>query len=1171
MHQRGRGIRDGACVPAECVALPAFELAHEGLLNFEELRGRSSMQSKLQSILFRLSICLFAVSIAAPTIAWSQQVTASIVGQVTDPTGSPVPNAAITAKDVDRGTVYTTQTSAIGYYNLPRVPVGRYEVRAEAPGFQSSAYPVFQLDINQSARADFAMKLGQVSETVEVTSAAPLLQTETTQLGTIINSNTAENLPLASRNYVQLTLLAPGAVTPSPNGFTNGVSTGLGPGGGGSSRPYINGNHEQANNFLLDGMDNNQVSDNLTGYTPNADAIQEFNLITQNASAEYGNFQGGIINATIKSGTNQFHGDVFEFFRNDKLNANSWENNWQGNPKSKLRWNQFGGVIGGPIKRDKLFFFADYQGQRFDTPASVGPVTVFTAAERLGDFSAIKTQLVNPFKLDAKGQPTPFPGNQIPISLINPVAKNLFASSLYPKPINGDVRNNFLNTTNAAINQDQGDIKVDYNMSDKDRLMARYSRLFANDPGANSFQLFADAFTQDNAHNGLINWTHTFSPSIVNEVRGGVNYLLVNNGYDHKGVGSLGQQLGIAHANDAGPGLLALNFSNGFVSGIGNSNSGNQQLFATTVIQFDDSAVITHGRHIFHAGFQFMRDRINVYYASNSGNLGNIGFNGQYSGSGESDFFLGLPYTFGRGGSDTGTWGQRSSVIAGFVQDDFRATDTLTLNVGLRYENHTPWVEVKDRQANFDLVTGKVYMAGQSCPFDNCRALYNSHKGGLDFQPRIGFAWSPKMFGGKSVFRGAYTISSYLEGTGTNLRLPINPPIRQAETLVNYPSPDYNKGTTLLPATTVDQGLILPPPGDPFKGATLRVWDPNVQPAIVQQWSFTIQHQFSSSTTLQASYVGQHGTHLMEPLELSQNRLNKDGTISPSPYLAGNPDLYKKIHDNGGVIKGTASVGNQRYDALQTVLQKRLSGGLQAQVAYTFSKCMTDNGGYYGSWGGQATPGPTYWQNLYNQKSEWGPCFYDQKHNLTSYALYELPFGKGKKFGKDMNPIANAVVGNWNVSGILTLHPGFALTPWTWADTSGTGQFFETRKNCIAPGRVVNQPYSGGGVAWFDPSSYADPAAGTFGTCGNGVVRGPGLKNLDFSVQKEFLISENKRVQFRTDFLNFTNTPILNTPQGTGCSPDSKNPTRCTNADGLGVITSSQGGRNIQLALKFIF
>jgi hypothetical protein len=296
----------------------------------------------------------------------------------------------------------------------------------------------------------------------------------------------------------------------------------------------------------------------------------------------------------------------------------------------------------------------------------------------------------------------------------------------------------------------------------------------------------------------------------------------------------------------------------------------------------------------------------------------------------------------------------------------------------------------------------------------------------------------------------------------------------------------------------------------------------------------------------------------MEPLELSQDRLNANGTITPSPYLAGNPAIYNDVKGAGGVFKGTASVGNQRYDALQTVLQKRMSNGLQAQVAYTYAKCMTDNGGYYGSWGGQATPGPTYWQNLYDQKAEWGPCFYDEKHNLTSYALYELPVGKGKAIGKNLGKAANAVVGDWKASAILTLHSGFALTPWTWADTSGTGQFFETRANCVAPGSIVNKPYATGGIQWFDPNAYASPAAGQFGSCGNGVVRGPGLKDIDISLQKEFPIGEKRRLQFRGDLINFTNTPAFNAPAS-------------TIGGGLGVIGGSQGSRNVQLALKLYF
>jgi hypothetical protein len=1096
-------------------------------------------------------LCALAGSI------WGQQFSAAVTGTITDPSGAPIVGVKVVAKDLDRGVVFPAETNSLGVYNLPRLPIGRYEIRAESQGFQTSVQPEIKLDVDQTARVDFQMKLGQVSETVEVTGAAPLLETETTQLSTTIDSNTTENLPLGSRNFVQLTLLAPGAVTPNPNGFTNGITTGLGPGGNDASRPYINGNHEQANNFLLDGLDDNQVSDNLMGYTPNADAIAEFNMITQNASAEFGNFEGGIINTTLKSGTNQYHGDVFEFFRNDVLNANSWENNWNDIAKPPLRWNQFGGIFGGPIKKDKLFFFVDYQGQRFDTPTSLGVTSVLTAAERGGDFSALLTAatpytITNPHAGNA-----PFPNNQIPLSMIDPVAKNLFASGFYPTPnlvgTNNGLQNNYLYGSNSAINQDQGDVKVDYNLSAKDRISGRYSRLYANDPSANNFQLFSDGFVYDNAHSGVANWTHTFGPNVVNEVRAGVNYVLVNNGDNPKsGLGDLGTTIGIANANSVGPGLLGLNFSNGYASGVGNSIVGSQQLFASTVIQADDTLVITKGQHTIHTGFQFFRERINVYYAGNNGNQGFIGFDGQYSGTGETDFFLGLPASYGGGSAQNGTWGQRSNILAGFLQDDFHVTSTLTLNLGVRYENHTPWVEVDNRQANFGLFTGTVYVAGQSCPYSNCRALYNSYNAGFDFQPRIGFAWSPKALGGKTVFRGAYTLSSYLEGTGTNLRLPMNPPVRAPNFGVDYSIAADGP----LPPTTTDQGLIPPPAGNPFVGAELRLWDPNDKPAAVQQWNFSIQHQFSNNMTLQASYVGQHGTHLMEPEEYSELYLNSNGTTSPSPYIAGNPTLASEI----GFIAGTSSSGTQEYDALQAVFQKRLSNGLQGQVAYTYSKCMTDNGGYYGSWGGQAWFGPTYWQNLYDAKAEWGPCYFDQTQNLTTYALYELPYGKNRQFGKNLNPVLNAIAGDWNVSAILTLHTGFPMSPYTWNDTAGTGiaDVFTTRLNCVAPGQIENTPYSGGGIQWFNPNSYATPANGTYGTCGNGVIRSPGMANLDLSIQKDFLIGETKKLQFRSDFIDLTNSPIFNSPS-------------LAVGGGLGVITGTQGPRNIQLALKFIF
>jgi len=345
------------------------------------------MMTARRSFVFCWILVFFLALTGAVQSTWSQEVTAAIVGTVVDASGAPIKAATVTATDADRGTVRVAETNESGAYNLTRLTVGTYTLKVTSPGFQTAVYPPLTLVLNQTARIDVQMKVGQVSETVEVTGATPILKTESTTVDTVIDSNTNDRLPLATRNYVQLTLLAPGSVTPNPDSFNNGDNTASG------GRPYINGNREQANNFILDGVDNNQVSDNLVGFTPSPDAIEEFNLISQNAPAEFGNYQGGIVNATIKSGTNGFHGDIWEYFRNDVLNANKWENGFNGPsaalPKPKLRWNMFGGTVGGPIVKNKLFFFFDIQSQRFDHPSTTNKIGVFTAAERGGNFGDI--------------------------------------------------------------------------------------------------------------------------------------------------------------------------------------------------------------------------------------------------------------------------------------------------------------------------------------------------------------------------------------------------------------------------------------------------------------------------------------------------------------------------------------------------------------------------------------------------------------------------------------------------------------------------------------------------------------------------------------------------------------------------------------------------------------
>ena len=1158
---------------------------------------------------FRL-IILFAALAGICHDGLGQEVTASITGTVTDPGGAALPGATVTATSQERGQVYVAETNDTGLYRIAQLPVGTYTVKVEKAGFASASYPPFVLTLNQVARVDVAMKVGQASETIEVSGGAPVLETETTQVDTIINAATNDNLPLASRNYVQLTLLAPGAVSTDPSSFNNGNNT-----GGYGGRPLINGNREQANNFLLDGMDNNQVSDNLLGYTPAPDAIQEFNLITNNAPAEFGNFEGGIVSATIKSGTNSVHGDVWEFFRNDVLNAHNWADKLV-NPvvdKAKVRWNMFGGTAGGPIIRNRLFFFADFQAQRFDIPSSGQLKTVFTAAERGGDFGALckgtfdsngvcsaAGQLYNPcasFTAPCTPSSTPaatrqpFPNNVIPTAMISPVAAALFASSLYPAPINSALQSNSVNITNSAQNVEQGDLKIDFKASQKDNISYRFTRAYQNNPSVNSQALLSDSFSTTPIYNTVGDWTRTIGNTVVNDARIGWSHITLNNGNSWaSGVGQFGNTLGIGNGNPGSlPGLLAINFSNTAVSNLGTTES--TESFDDHVWQFEDGVSWNHGRHNFKFGGQLWRQIIKTFYAGNNGQLGLMDFDGRFTspavaassgGDGGADFVLGLDYQYGRGVSTGKTWQQSSNVIGVYAEDTWRVTDRLTWNLGLRYDAHTPWVEQNDQQANYNIATGNIDLAGKN---GASRALYDGFYGGRDFQPRIGFAWTPKALGEHTVIRGAFSISSYLEGTGTNLRLTLNPPFTPAEINAVY-------NNVSLPLTNTTDGIAGSasaascdaPAYACYAQAFLRVWDPKVQPAIADEYNVTVQHQFGGETTIQVGYVGQRGTHLMVPFDYGQRTLLSNSSCATppctadSPYFAKNSALYSvlgnpalkdsaghllSVDDNGinegATISGTKSNGTMRYNSLQAVLQKEMSHGLQYQVSYTFSKCMSDSTGYYGAWS-NALSASAYWQNVYDQRSEWAPCYYDATHVLSSYAVYDLPFGRGKMIGKNINKVANEVVGGWAVSPILSFRTGWPMPVQGAQDESGTfGR--GARANCSGIPSITKTSVPGVGIQWFTNSGqFTNPAVGTFGNCSPQLdgLRSPHYTDVDMSLHKDFPVTERIRVQFRTDFINAFNHVQFNAPNmGLGST--------------MGQITGAQPPRNIQLALKVYY
>ncbi len=1179
--------------------------------------------------------------------AWGQEVTAVITGTVTDPSGAPVVGAAVSATDTQHGTVYNEKTNNAGAYTFQRLPISTYQVKVVSPGFETALYPPFTLVLNQTARVDIKMKIGQVSETMQVTGEAPLLQTETTEVSTLIDSNTTTSVPLAARNYLQLTLLAPGATTVNPGGMREQhVLTD-------SGRPYINGNREQANQYFLDGQLNSEDKNNEVGYTPSVDAIQEFNIITQNASAEFGNYQGGVVSVSIKSGTNNWHGTAFEFLRNDALNANLASAGWSrgflsaanngGQPvlghaadgtadKPEFRYNQFGASVGGPIVKNKLFFFADYQGSR-EVDAGPTGAQLFTSRARAGDFGQLCTDFGGTFngagicsnasgqvKVPGSGTPgTAVPFNNLPNAglTISPVAAALFGmSNLYPLPqvdsLNG---NNFFFNSGHNINNDQGDLKIDYNISDKDHLFGRWSQMRLREPQFSGCPLCAAPDPGSGAQgaeqpvrNAVLNWTHTFTPSVLNEARIGFNAVVFNqNLVRSSSLGNIGQQLGINNANFEAPGLLNIGIPG---SGAG-ANAGLGQLdlvqiFHTTQGQFIDNVIVTHGKHTIKTGFQYVRLRQDWQYNGNNGALGSIGITTN-SNFGLSDFWLGLASGGNRDTNITPTlFGDRGNIFAGYVQDEWRITPTITLNLGLRFEDHTPIYEIKDRVVNFDLITGAIIQPGSG----HNRALYNNYLGLGDWEPRFGIAWSPAALGGKTVFRAGYAVSSLFEGGGANEQLSINPPFGIIQ---QSPAGNGTAGSLAAgyapPATcaAIDQACYL--------GKRIRIIDQNLRPSNTQQYNITIQHQFSNTLTGQIGYVGQRGRHLANFQDVAQEiGLNAAGQVAkpgdpivkvvPGPFLGGGTP--GSLYAAGGILGANLSNADQRYDALQAVLQKRMGNGLQGQVAYTYSKCMSNSPGYFGTgWGSttaQSSGGQPGWQNIYDSRSDWGPCYFDQTHVFSSYVTYALPVGRGKQFGHDMNPVLSAVVGNWEIGGIITAHTGNALTlnqfgGWGAGngDPSGTrgigAAFLSERPSCNGPVHVVDKVVnatssSAGFIQWFDPSNVVNPPLGTFGTCSVGNVRGPGYFDVDLSLHKDFPIGERMRLQFRAEALNAFNRPVWTfsggpaggsfDPGSTACGaypcPTNVNgSTQTTSNPNFGNITGSQGARQFQFALKFIF
>ena len=1168
------------------------------------------MNSKIRTSLYLSGVaCMLILLVMSPAAVRAQQSAGSITGTVTDPSGSAVPNANVTARDVNQNTTWTTKTSDAGVYEFPQIPGGRIVVKVEAPGFQTQERAAFDLVVNQVARVDFALSVGKVSTTVQVSGEPPLLQTSSTEVGTTLNADDVTALPLATRDVNQLTLLVPGVVSPNIFAFESSQTT------FGTGRPYVNGAREQDNNSSLDGMDVNQPDNNDVAYVPSPDALSNFNVITSNAPADYGNYIGGVIVQTIKSGTNQFHGNLFEFIRNTDLDANTWQdkaNAFLAIPnvtsttlaRPVLQWNEFGGTIGGPIIRNKLFFFADQQTELNNTPKTAQTNTVLPSAFLGGDFSQLCTsqgasfvggicsnpayQLYSPTYLTGPlaGQPAPvnarqpFANNQVPIN--SKVAGALVASKLFQTQEETPTY-----YQSGYVHSYQGDMKIDWQASQSDHIMGRYSQMYTINTQSNGTNQLTPNLTREYPlKNIVVDYARTISPTLVNDLRAGIQIFPANDQiYASPVSGNLPQQFGLPGVQENI--LPSMGFG---YTGIGSSDG--VEIFHDTTIEAEDGLTWTHGKHTLHGGFEYYHYIMNDVYAGNQGAAGSFTFNGQYTGNGVNfgnafaDFLLGLPENVQQGVPFN--FHLRNSLFAGYAQDNYRATHNLTLNLGLRYELTTPRGDkTASNNVNFNLLTGTPEIGTN----------YNTYTGWDNWQPRIGLAFTPP-WDRNTVLRAAYDISTYMEGNGVNNMAVVNPPNVELHNEVNnsgaglqYPTTTLDEGYTPFSAACTTAQLMSFAPAC-FASGQAHATNPNLQPAVDQQWTAAIEHQFNGNVTATIQYVGNKDDHMSDIYLYNQKILTSSGTVVPGPYM-------QPIVTAGAQARYNASDGISRYNALEAVLAQRNFHGLDMQASYTWSKCLANSLGYFGSYGDEEGAGESqtqatqnFFQNEYNPLADYGRCTIDVAQNFQAYGVYNLPFGRGKLIGSGVSRGLDEVIGGWQTALDLAFHSGFAITPFAGAymgdenaqsAASLTGSY-QPRPDCVAGvaqsvGMQTVQIGSSIGRTNLNPGAVTEVANDTFGNCQNGALRGPALKTSDLNLTKQFPITERINVAAGAQFINLTNTPIFSVPAswwGQYSSCGACNGVRTTGYFGggagtvglYGLLDGSNPGRQIVLSLK---
>jgi hypothetical protein len=1109
--------------------------------------------------------------------ARAQTVTGSITGRITDPSGAVVTGASVTAENTATSVKTVAQSNAAGVYSIRFLPIGSYTVTIEASGFSIQKIATFSLEIDQTAQINASLTIGTASTVTVQSDTHPILDTADSTLGNTLSANEIANIPLNGRNFSSLTLFEPGAIDTDPTGmtgqnaierntFNNGQST-------------VNGNRAQENNYTIEGADNNEPQNNLIAYNPAPDAIAEVRVISANANATYGNANGGAIVTILKSGTNHYHGSLYDLLQNETLDANTWAHGLSTpvTPKGSYTQNIFGGTFGGPIVQNKLFFFADYEGVRLHSGGQAA-TSVLTPAMLAGDFSALNTEGIQLY--DTQNSFAAYTGNQVPV--VNPVAQFLAANpNLYPAPnavpTDGLIQNNFLGAQTKFVSNNQEDFKVDWTPGDKNKINGFYAGGTGSDFTTAILPISFPAHSTYPSKIAGLSWVHTFSQSIINEARFGFTRVRWNNGVPSDPSGNFGldgdQKVGIPFGAQAYVGFTGQSISNN-ASYIG--TNANPQVFTDNTFNYEDNLTWQHGRHYLSIGGQATRYQQNYLNAGNVGFLGQFSYTGSFTenlnsadgpGYGPADFILDR-ISNQQLASPTGNVGNRQWRAAGYFQDDFKVTSRLTLNLGLRYEVDQPWYEQNNKTANV-LPDGTVEYAGSVpnlavagsivCPTHAC---YDANY--KQFMPRLGFAFQamPKL-----VVRGGYGATSFFEGFSFNQRLTSSPPFSLAINN-NATFPTATSGGTPF---TVEEGF-----GSAFgiNNSLYSAWPQNTQPAYINQYTLVTEYALTNDLSLSVGYHGQTGNHLADyrngnQLTLTQAR-DIAGLPAGSPIPVADQPPYFSLVGQGGLILITESEAQMNYNSGQVTLRQRTHHGLEYTLNYTYSKSLTDSSGNY------AVPNTTQngstVQDGYNLRGDWGPSGMDIRHSMNFVGVYELPFGRGRTYGSSSNGVLDAVFGGWKLSASALLYSGIPVTIGGPGNSTTNNSFALNRANQYGTIKVVNRSIQD----WWGTDQSADnsstcPSNGacaygiaaplTFGTAHNNTERGPGYRQVDASLFKEFHVWRDSHILgLRADFFNVFNIASYG------------NPDNNIQDSNFGSITSVRSpARQVQLSLHYGF